>query len=399
MEKNRPYNNIEDLLEDELFISFVNQPTHEGEMYWKERMEENNISRENFELAMFCIRSLHITPDSLVKDEISDMWVNIRIENTKRKHRQKRKLLLWVTAVAASFTALFGIFIFRMDVTENTAYSVPDISTISKPDYSGNDIRVILSDNNPIALSDKNVEITYNEKGEAEINSQLINPSAIPVNTYDQVIIPKGKQSSLTLSDGTRIWLNSSSRIVYPPVFDKDNREIYIEGQAYLEVKNDKDRPFTVRTNRMEVKVLGTSFNISAYENDESQDVVLVEGSVVVRTNETNPKETQLKPNELFSLTDKEIVIRTVDVNKYISWKEGFYMYERENLSHIFKVVADYYGVRINYTPEVGEMRYSGKLDLRENADRLLFGLGYTAPILCEKRNDIYYLSIKQLNN
>ena len=92
-------------------------------------------------------------------------------------------------------------------------------------------------------------------------------------------------RSSLTFSDGTKIWVNSGSKVIYPVSFEKKKREIYVEGEVYLDVTHDTSWPFVVRTQQVDVKVLGTSFNVSAYKDDSNMQVTLVEGKVEVNTN------------------------------------------------------------------------------------------------------------------
>jgi ferric-dicitrate binding protein FerR (iron transport regulator) len=205
---------------------------------------------------------------------------------------------------------------------------------------------------------------------------------------YNQVIVPQGRHTSLTLSDGSKLWLNAASRVVYPPVFDGKQREIYLEGEAYLEVTPDANSPFTVKTKQMEIKVLGTSFNVSAYDDEASQTVVLVTGSVSVRTGEQADRITEMTPNQLFRVSGTETQLHSVKVENYISWKDGIYLYRDEKLSLILKRLSHYYGVTIHYAPEVGEMRFTGKLDLKSDAERVLNGLSNTAPVRCRKENN-----------
>lgn len=391
---------LDELLEDNRFIAFSHHPSEEDEQYWMELIEQGKLKQEDFELGCYYIRTLINSNDSLTHTELSDMLDNILIENKKAKKPKNRSFYM-VAAIAASIALLTGMYYFFTipeEEIDTLAGNTFDISRLEKPDYNHTDIQVVLSENKTVSIKENNTAISYNDKGEATINSQTIDQSvdSPDSNAYNQVIVPKGKHSSLLLSDGSKLYLNAASRVIYPPVFDKDKREIYLEGEAYLEVEHDGKRPFIVQTNQMRVKVLGTSFNISAYEDEVSQTVVLVNGSVSVQTNQAEANETLLKPNELLSLTGNQMVIRTVDTGKYVSWRHGFYQYDRERLALIFKKISDYYGIIIEFEPEVGEMRYAGKLDLKEDVERVLNGLTFTAPIQYEKKNGIYYLRLNQ---
>jgi ferric-dicitrate binding protein FerR (iron transport regulator) len=401
MKENTNYT-IADLLEDEDFISSVNRPTAESEARWAALRREGRVTEEDYELACYCVRSFRQSDRILTEEEAGDLWANIRMASARRKSSRRRRLyrrLSWVAA--ACVLALVGWFVFHSpapaEVTEPVAAVAPGkIEDVARPDSMGKDIQIVFSSEERMMLKEKTAEIKYNEKGEAEVNSQIVAQTGKPATeatAYNQVIVPQGRQTSLTLSDGSKLWLNASSRVVYPPVFDGKKREIYLEGEAYLEVTPDVNSPFIVKTGQMEISVLGTSFNVSAYEDEASQTVVLVTGSVSVKTGEQAGRITEMTPNQLFRVSGTETQLHDVRVENYISWKDGIYLYRDEKLSLILKRLAHYYGVAIHFAPEVGEMRFTGKLDLKNDAERVLNGLSNTAPVRCRKENnETFYL-------
>ena len=150
------------------------------------------------------------------------------------------------------------------------------------------EIQLVLSDK-LIPISGQESQIEYDAKGTVAVNSEKI--ADVSLNSansskrlpeFNQLIVPNGKRSTLILEDGTKLWVNAGSRIVYPVTFADKKREIYVNGEVFLEVTPDKKRPFIVKTKEMDVQVLGTSFNVMAYETDESSSVVLVTGAVQV---------------------------------------------------------------------------------------------------------------------
>ncbi|MDR0844105.1 MAG: FecR family protein, partial [Tannerella sp.] len=269
MKENVKYTII-DLLEDDNFIASANHPTPESDACWTSLLTKGEIRQEDYELALYFVKSLYPNNQYLTKEEIADIWTNVRMQ-TVRPKKDSRLIHLLIAASAACVLALAGLFLFQHSTDEPTVLIAGNelkIEETARPDMTGDDIQIIFSEENKITLKEKTADIKYNDKGEAEVNSTVVNQTADEKNTaqpetYSQIIIPKGKHTSLTLSDGTKLWLNAFSRIVYPPVFNKDKREIFIEGEAYLEVTPDKERPFIVKTNQMEVRVLGTSFNVS----------------------------------------------------------------------------------------------------------------------------------------
>ena len=151
----------------------------------------------------------------------------------------------------------------------------------------------------------------------------------------NQLVVPFGKKSKIELADGTRLWLNSGSRAIYPVVFQKGKREIYLEGEGYLEVAHNASSPFYVVTDQMKVRVLGTKFNLSAYKEDASVSVVLVEGSVEASS---ESGKLILKPNQLlnYQKSTRESTISHANVLQYVSWIDGWMLCDKEKLSSIF---------------------------------------------------------------
>ena len=210
--------------------------------------------------------------------------------------------------------------------------------------------------------------------------------------------MPKGKHSTLLLSDGTKLWVNAGAHVIFPVSFKGDKREIYVDGEVFLDVTRNEGNPFVVKTDRMAVEVLGTSFNVKSYAHEEADDVVLVTGSVHVRT-ETGRK-AELIPNQRFRCTSAgDMDIQTVDVYDYISWKDGLLQYKKERLSVILQRLSDYYGKPIQWEPELERLTCSGKLDLKDDMEKVLSGLTRMIPVKFVKQDDCYYFSVTPLNS
>jgi len=378
-------------------------------------MKENNIhtfvcdaveSVEDKELAKQALSIMNPHSRNLTREEKDLMWANVVHKRMAIRYARKRRLATGIISAAAACIALIiGLFGLYNDHKEtvNTQQAVSYvIENVVRPDINSSDIQVILSDNESIILKEKEADIVYDESGEAIIRSQSVEQQSAGNEqtdktdsqpAYNQIIIPKGKRSTLTLSDGSKLWLNACTRVVYPPVFPEKEREIYIEGEAYLEVKPDAKRPFTVKTGKMDICVKGTSFNVMAYADEESQEVTLAEGSVSIRIKESAGTETILKPGQMLALTNKEATIKKVQTEEHISWKDGYYLCKYNDLSLILNRLSRYYGVEIRYGSEVGDMKFSGKLDLKNDPDRVMFGLMNAAPVECIKENNTYIIN------
>lgn len=183
---------------------------------------------------------------------------------------------------------------------------------------------------------------------------------ATKTGNLNQIIVPKGKRANIIFSDGTQIYVNADTRVIYPAVFAKDKREILVTGEAYLDVTPDSSRPFIVKTNAFNVKVLGTQFNVCVYGDEPKASVVLVEGRVEVE-NDKHVKEV-LAPNQMIELGNKGVSIKEVDVFEYICWKDNLMQVNDRKVGDVLNKLARYYGV---FDKEIAEIPLSGKLDLR----------------------------------
>lgn len=265
------------------------------------------------------------------------------------------------------------------------------------------EVQLVFSNEEKVLISEEESQISYDEKGEVRINSESVRKRSVQHKNEDEVqlnklIVPAGKRSFLTLSDGTKLWVNSSTKVVYPHLFKGDKREIYVDGEVYLEVTRNPDKPFCVKTEQMSVQVLGTSFNVCAYPEDNQQQVVLVNGKVEVQTQEHAAEE--LVPNELYEYDTQtgKTSIKEVDAADYISWKNGYYQFSGQELSVLFKRLSRYYAVSIVCDKEVEALKCSGKLDLTERVDDVLKNLSKAAPIKVEHDHEQIIIQYEPIN-
>ncbi|MDR2774867.1 MAG: DUF4974 domain-containing protein, partial [Tannerella sp.] len=195
---------------------------------------------------------------------------------------------------------------------------------------------------------------------------------------------------SIILSDGTKIWLNSGSRLIYPSVFDGKTREIFVEGEIFLEVSVNREKPFVVKTSELVTEVLGTNFNINAYQDEKNHSVVLVTGSVAVK-NKTGKTPAALKPNQIYDYdTDgRQYSVREVDIYDYICWKYGFFHFTNEELPTVLERLHKYYNIDIVYERQhFAGTTVSGKLDLKDNIGNVLSSVALTGDFQYEMRDN-----------
>lgn len=246
---------------------------------------------------------------------------------------------------------------------------------------------------------------------------------------YNQIITTKGQKSQIILSDGTKIWLNSETTLKYPSAFNEMKREIFLEGEAFFEVqKKDNKIPFIVKTSEIDIKVLGTSFNVMAYSDEETIETTVVKGSVcIIRKGlESSPDQNIiLKPNQKVTLlkkgsqvilseieTEKPTLIKStkttqpisptekeqilispkVDIELHTAWKDHRLIFQSETFENIAYKLERWYDVKIHIqNEELKKYRYTGKFVHKETLNQVLEILNLTTPInYTFKQNDLY---------
>ena len=196
---------------------------------------------------------------------------------------------------------------------------------------------------------------------------------------YNKVEIPRGGEYAIVLGDGTRVHLNSDTKFRFPENFSGKERLVYLEGEAYFEVARNEAKPFIVRCGGYDVKVLGTSFNVSHYADDEESRTTLAEGSVEI---DMKGKKTTLKPGQQAVVDDGHLDVREVDVEVYTTWMKENFRFQSESIEGIMKRLARWYNVEVFYVnQDVKNFHFTGYLPRYANIREVLDLLGLTTDI------------------
>lgn len=188
---------------------------------------------------------------------------------------------------------------------------------------------------------------------------------------YAVMSTPEGGQYQITLPDGTRVWLNAASSLRYPVAFSTNLREVELQGEAYFEVMPDTERPFVVNSRKQRVHVLGTKFNVNAYVNEPDVITTLVEGRVQVSDAASSLVRT-LNPGEQSVFGPQGVSVRQVDVNNYIGWKDGRFMFDRIGLPVILRQIERWYEVDFVFDNPPADVKLWGTLSRDVPLSRLL---------------------------
>lgn len=295
-----------------------------------------------------------------------------------RQQKRKRKFQYFLGyAAAACLLLAIGLHQFMQTSAEP---SIEDFVRKAPDSNSGNsDKVVIVLGEERVNIENDESDIQYSSSGNhVRIgNGQVLKQKTNEKNKviFNTLIVPYGKRSQLTLSDGSKVWINSGSRLVYPAIFKGDKREVYLQGEAIFEVAHNENKPFRVLSDHQEIEVLGTVFNVSAYSGETVNHTVLKSGSVRINYKEAKAGSVKIKPRTMSSinLETREINKTEVNPDDYFSWREGYLTLKNENLKSIFTKLSRYYNVKIEFEEElIAEKTFSGRLDLKEDVERVL---------------------------
>ena len=196
--------------------------------------------------------------------------------------------------------------------------------------------------------------------------------------TYNILKTPRGGQYTITLSDGSRVWLNSASSLRFPTVFGKE-RNVELTGEAYFEVARNPERPFKVKANGTEVRVLGTHFNIMAYDDERLISATLIEGSIRISKDDNL---ILLKPGQQANVTEdgKIGVLKNADVEQAIAWKNGVFNFNGSDIQSTMRQIARWYDVEVIYENKIAE-HFNGTIPRNSSIENVLKMLEYTGVV------------------
>ncbi len=391
----------EDFAQDTRFINWVNKGI--GQKEWENFIRENPNLAKEIHTARRIISALHFNKKVLQDNDIYEIYKNIDTFHTSHYQIKQtfsfRKMLQYAAIFVLILSVGAAIPIFYL-----ARHSEKYVEMASSPSNS-NDAKLILSGGEEILLKAKQTELQFNATGtQIKVDrDSIINYNKIIVpNAMAQVMIPFGKRSNIVLSDGTKVWLNAGSRLIFPQKFSGKNRKVFLKGEAFFDVFKNKEIPFIVNTDNINVTVCGTQFNVRNNDPDQEIEVVLVEGAVNLKENgplNLLAKEIMLIPNQkaIYNKADKKTSVESnVDVAYYVSWKEGLLEFNRESIVNVFKKLSRFYNVSFVTENSVElNRKISGKLDLKESLEEVMKVISDAAPVTFRFDKDKVFVNSK----
>lgn len=393
-------NSDQKFIEDPRFLEWIFQDNSSAVQYWENYLLEHPDEKGQILELKQRLLELQFSNDTLSLTEKAELksLIGTRIERNLKNNKRSLVLrsLMKYAAVAIVFAAIGGLVVY-LYVGQDSVYQRFAEQIIQVPASASGPV-LITSNGENVDLKRSNSSVDYSQDGSIVLNSDSVIQAAADIpDVMNQLIIPYGNQSRLVLSDNTVVWLNAGSRLVYPSRFKDKVREVLLFGEAFFEVSKDEDKPFVVKTSDLQIKVLGTEFNVSAYPEDKVIQTVLKEGSVAVSSNHSGLFERALvlKPNQMasFNRTSKDTKVYDVDVSYYTLWTKGLLSFDEIDFTRIVKKVERFYNISIGFSePKLGTTRISGKLDLKQSRDEVLEYLEKVSLTKIDKLNDNQYI-------
>ena len=392
---------VTDYLTDDYFVDSMIKPSSESKVFWKTLIDEGKIDVNEFISAYMALKGLNENKPEVTAERIHKLWNRIEITNYRKDLRIKRLKLFRYIAVACSFVGVIGFSLFTLINTgkEGSIQSISDFASENIIHKKQPTDRIqLISGNKTLAVNGIQAKVEYDANGTLKVNKKFVAVNQqlnllkdVPV--YNQLRVPYGKRAFLKLSDGTSLWVNTGSTVIYPNTFAKDRREIFVEGEVFADVSHDSNRPFIIKTEKLDVQVLGTVFNVTAYKDDKQTNVVLVSGLVNVKPK--NGKATIIKPNQIFAYTDQASTLKNVEVENYTSWHDGNYIFQNEPIENILLRLSRYYNVTMKLPSNPSGISCSGKLELKDDLNQLLNGLSEITSMSFGVKNDEYRIKFE----
>ncbi|MBA9076255.1 FecR family protein [Rufibacter quisquiliarum] len=315
---------------------------------------------------------------------------SINQEKESRSSRKKTFLATWISAAAVIALLLVSVGAYFSLLQEGGS----SIKAVTKPHLrykndvpaGGEKALLTLADGQVIVLEESRDGMEL-EQGIAKVikmNGSLAYNQGVKGNNnevvYNTVSTPRGGQYQVVLADGSKVWLNAASSIRFPTAFTGKERKVQLIGEAYFEIARNTAMPFKVEAGEVEVKVLGTHFNVMAYQDEKVLETTLLEGSVQVTQAE---KEQVLVPGQqaVHQYGGAGFKLKKVDVEDVTAWKNGVFLFEQSDLKQVMRQVQRWYDVEVVYEGTVPALAFTGVIPRKENVSKLLEVLEMTGGV------------------
>lgn len=332
--------------EEEMLVNFLGS-FQQDELTWN---EPEWGSKKDFEAGMA----------GRIKQAVAQQQQEASVPEMSGRVRKGYFIRRWWVAASILFAVLVGAYWWT---SYNSKPATPAVAGISLPVVPGSNGAVLtLADGSTVLLDSIQQAVVALQGGATAsvVNGELVYEGTGNEVVYNTMTTPKGRQFNMTLADGTRVWLNAASSIRYPTVFSGKERKVEVSGEAYFEVAKNAAMPFKVLVKDVaEVEVLGTHFNLNAYENEAAVNTTLLEGSVKVNGTIIRPgQQAQVMAN-----SPELKVVQRADMEQVMAWKNGIFRFQDADLKQVMKQLERWYDIEVKYEGSVPGIHLQGKMD------------------------------------
>lgn len=321
-----------------------------------------------------------ITQSKNIPEEVSTrIWnrleTNIRVPVVPLYKKRK-----WLSMAAAAIVLMMfslGLYIYLYN--NKTEIVAKDEQFKNDVGPGGNKAVLTLADGTRIILDEiqdgtitnqGNTVVSKSKDGQIIYDLSSDQLSSVSEIAYNTISTPKGGQYQVILPDGSKVWLNAASYLKFPTKFTGKERKVELTGEAYFEIEKNKKAPFEVTLNDMKVEVLGTHFNVTGYDDDEYHTATLLEGSVKI-SNKTD--QILLNPGQQAVLNKSDdIKVRSVDAEEAIAWKNGYFLFNNENIGSIMRKISRWYNVEVVFQGNMSDKEFTGTISRFKNVSEVL---------------------------
>lgn len=333
--------------EEEMLVNFLGS-FQQDELTWN---EPEWGSKKDFEAGMA----------GRIKQAVAQQQQEVSVPKMPGRVRKGYFVRRWWAAASILFAVLVGAYWW-------TSYH----SKPATPAVAGNSVAVVpgrngavltLADGSEVSLDSIQQAVVALQGGATAsvVNGELVYEGTGGEIVYNTMTTPKGRQFNMTLADGTRVWLNAASSIRYPTVFSGKERKVEVSGEAYFEVAKNAAMPFKVVANdAAEIEVLGTHFNLNAYENEASINTTLLEGSVKVNGTTIRPGQ---QAQVVATNPQQTKVVQRADMEQVMAWKNGIFRFQDADLQQVMKQLERWYDIQVKYEGAIPDIHLQGRMD------------------------------------
>lgn len=372
---------VEELMMDDFFIESMERPNEDTEAFWKDVLLQYPQRKNTLEEARRLVLSLNFQqaiPRPGAKEAVWNAIISTSEKNAKQPIIINVNRWLWSAASVILILVIGGIMWWQYAGNSNLSLAGGTKKLYEIPPGKNGAI-LTLTDGKQVVLDSMGNGLIASQNG----SQVVLKSGSLIYNTtemssadvaYNTMTTPKGRQFNLTLPDGTGVWLNAASAIKYPTSFNGKERKVEIHGEVYFEVARNEKMPFKVKVNKdLEVEVLGTHFNINAYNEDACIKTTLLEGSVRLLVDPSNSSLASshlskptivLKPGQQAQITsvDPPKIITDVDMTNVMAWKNGLFDFEDVGLQEVMRQLSRWYDIEVVYNGRVPDIQFGGKM-------------------------------------